>query len=363
MLAKRQVFTLDQYETVSGKTLRNVRIGFETYGTLSLAKDNVILVCHYFSGNAHAAGVYGETDLQPGWWDAVIGPGKVLDTDRYFIVSSDSLVNLMVKDGLTVTTGPATINPETGEPYRADFPVVSVSDFVRVQKKLIEHLGIDRLVAVAGPSGGAAQAVEWSVAYPECVPRVIAVVPPGLAVHPYAGAMADSWTRPILNDPAWKSGYYDADQAPRTGLTEALRLTTLAALSYETLSSLGSTPQDPARDPLLALRHEFNADAMLGAMAAERASLIDANHFLYMVRAYKLFNVVPRIHLSQAKYLFLPAEGDLLFPPYMAEAAVRTLQDAGREASLFILRGTGGHVDGLSQMHQASALVHDFLAT
>lgn len=363
MLAKRQVFTLDQFETLSGKTLRNVRVGFETYGTLSPAKDNVILVCHYFSGNAHAAGTYSYADPLPGWWDAAIGPGKVLDTDRYFIVSSDSLVNLTVKDGLTVTTGPATINPETGKAYGADFPVVSVTDFVRVQKRLIEHLGIDRLLAVVGPSGGAAQAVEWSVTYPECVPRVIAVVPPGLAVHPYAGAVADAWTRPILNDPAWRNGYYDADNPPRIGLTEALRLTTLAALSYETLASFGSAPQDHANDPLQALGHEFKADAMLGAMAAERANLIDANHFLYMVRAYKLFNVAPRIHLSRAKYLFLPAEGDLLFPPHMALAAVRSLQAAGCEASMFVLRGGGGHVDGLTQMHQATEVIHCFLET
>lgn len=361
MLAKRQTFTLDRYETLSGKTLRDVRIGFETYGTLSPAKDNVILVCHYFSGNAHAAGTYSDADLLPGWWDAAIGPGKVLDTNRYFIVSSDSLVNLMAGDGLTVTTGPATINPETGAAYRADFPIVTVTDFVRVQKKLIEHLGIERLVAVAGPSGGSAQAVEWSVEYPECTPRVIAVVPPGLVVHPYAAAMADCWTRPILNDPAWKNGYYDADQPPRRGLIEALRLTTLAALSCETLAAIGYAPHDPAKDPLQALAHEFKADAMLGEMAAARAPVVDANHFLYMVRAYKLYNVVPRIHLSQAKYLFLPAEGDLLFPPHMAEAAVQSLQAAGREASMFVLRGTGGHVDGLSQMHQAAELVQDFL--
>ncbi|MGZ3158284.1 MAG: E22 family MetX-like putative esterase [Burkholderiaceae bacterium] len=362
MYAQREVFTLDHYTTTSGKALRNVRIGYETYGKLNAAKDNVILVCHFFSGTAHAAGKYSDADLLPGWWDAAIGPGKALDTDRYFIVSSDSLVNLVVGDGLTVTTGPASINPDTGRPYGCDFPIVTVTDFVRVQKKLLEHLGIDRLVAVAGPSGGSVQAIEWSVEYPECVPRVVAVISPGLTLHPYAAAMVECWARPIMLDPAWKNGYYDPTEPPRKGLIEALRLTTLTALSYEVLETqFGYGPADPAKDPSLSLANEFKADAMLEKFAADRAQVTDANHFLYMVRACKLYNAQSRIHLSRAKYLFLPAETDLIFPPKLAEQAVCTLNAAGRKAELFVLRGSGGHMDGLTQIAQARNVINDFL--
>lgn len=364
MFPVRRVFHLDHYTTHSGVALRDVRVGYETYGTLSPAKDNVILICHYFSGNAHAAGRYSESDPLPGWWDAAIGPGKVFDTDRYFFVSSDSLVNLTAHDGLTVTTGPATVNPDTGRPYGPDFPVVTVTDFVRVQKKLLEHLGIEKLVAVAGPSGGSAQAVEWSVEYPDCVPRVVAVIPPGLYVHPYAAAIADCWTKPILVDANWKEGRYDPAAPPRKGLIEALRLTTLTALSFETLGAqFGYGPADPARDPAVSLANEFKADAMLGQMAAARADITDANHFLYMVRAYKLFNTVPRIHQSRAKYLFLPAASDLIFPPHLSEVAAGQCRAAGLEAEVFVLPGTGGHVDGLTQMEAARSILQRFMAT
>jgi len=364
MFPVRQTFSLDRYTTQSGRTLCDVRVGYETYGTLSPARDNVILICHYFSGNAHAAGRYSDTDLVPGWWDAAIGPGKVFDTDRYFIVSSDSLVNLTVLDGRTVTTGPATINPETGERYGPDFPIVTVTDFVRVQKALLDHLGINKLVAVAGPSGGSAQAIEWSVEYPESVPRVVAVISPGLYVHPYAAALADCWTRPILVDAAWKEGRYDVSQPPRQGLIEALRLTTLTALSFETLGAqFGYAPADPARSPADGLANQFRADAMLGDMAAARANITDANHFLYMVRAYKLYDTVARIHQSRAKYLFLPAASDLIFPPHLSEVAAEQCRAAGRPAEVFVLPGTGGHVDGLSQMEAARGVLQDFLVS
>lgn len=362
MVPKRQIFTLDQYITTSGATLRNVRVGFETYGKLNAAKDNVIFVCHYFSGNAHAAGRYSDADALPGWWDAAIGPGKALDTDRYFIISSDALVNLSVGDGRTVTTGPASINPDTGRPYGADFPIVSVTDFVRVQKKLLESLGVERLVAVAGPSGGSVQAIEWSVEYPDCVPRVIAVISPGLTLHPYAAAMVECWARPIMLDPAWKNGYYDPAEPPRKGLIEALRLTTLTALSYDVLEQqFGYGPADPAKDPALALGNQFKADVLLEKLAAERAETTDANHFLYTVRACKLYNAASRIHLSKAKYLLMPAETDLVFPPRLSEDAVTALRKAGRPAELFVLRGTGGHMDGLTQMAQARDVIHNFL--
>ncbi|OQA32239.1 MAG: Homoserine O-acetyltransferase [Betaproteobacteria bacterium ADurb.Bin341] len=364
MRPQRQRFTLPDFVTTQGKRIPRVDIGFETYGTLNADRSNALLVCHYFSGNAHAAGKYSEDDALPGWWDAAIGPGKPLDTDQYFIISSDSLINLNTRDGQTFTTGPASIDPETGRPYGCRFPILDVEDFVRAQKKLVEHLGIDRLVAVAGPSAGSVLAIQWSVDYPDCVPRVLAVISPGLYVHPYAAAMLECWTRPILVDPAWKNGEYDPDEPPLFGLAEAFRLTTLTALSYQALEhQFGYAPADAAKNPSETLSHEFKADAMLGALASARAKTTDANHFLYAVRAYKLYDVRPRIAEAKAKYLFLPSATDLIFPAHLSETAVAELKKAGKSAELALIRGTGGHLDGLSQLAQHQDRIQRFLSS
>ena len=353
MHAQRQRFALNDFRTTAGKRVARIDAGFETWGTLNADKSNAILICHYFSGNAHAAGKYTEADPLPGWWDAAIGPGKPFDTDRYFVICSDSPLNLTAHDGLTVTTGPASIDPETGQPYGDRFPLLTVTDFVHVQKKLLEHLGIERLVAIAGPSGGSATAIEWSVEYPEAVPRVLAVISPGLYIHPYAAAMMDCWARPILVDPA---------DPPVRGLTEALRLTLLSALSYTVLEEqFGYAPADPEKNPAESLANEFKADAMLGAVAAARAQVIDARHFLYMVRAYKLYDVRARLAAARARYLFIPAESDLIFPPHLSEQAVADLRAAGKEAELLILKGTGGHLDGLNLLGQRTAEIWRFL--
>jgi homoserine O-acetyltransferase len=356
------VFALEVYHCTSGKTLRNIRVGYETYGTLSPDKDNVILVCHYFSGDAHAAGPASGPYSLPGWWDTAIGPGKVLDTDKYFIVASNTLANLNACEGHAVTTGPASLNPDTGEIYGPDFPLVTVADFVHVQKHLLEHLGIERLVAVAGPSGGSAQAIQWSIEYPEMVPRVIAAISPGLYIHPYAAAMMECWTQPILNDPAWNGGHYDLLSPPTGGMTQALRLLTLTALSYDVLGEFGYAPADEARNPADSLSNKFKADAILDEIASGRASALDANSFIYMVRAFKLYDVRSRLHESRARYLFIPVETDMVFPPHLSETAVATLRVAGLDAELFMIKSNGGHLDGLTQMEQARGIVGEFLA-
>src|SRR5215207_9300077 len=158
MLVEKKVFELPRYTSRGRAVLRNVRIGWESYGRLNRDRSNAILVTHYFSATSHAAGRYAADDALPGYWDSIIGPGKPIDTDRYFVLSSDTLVNLNVNDPNVVTTGPASIDPATGEPYGLSFPVVSIHDFVELQKALRDNLGSQRLVAIVGPSMGALQA-------------------------------------------------------------------------------------------------------------------------------------------------------------------------------------------------------------
>src|SRR3954471_20637186 len=166
LITEKKFFTLPQYTTQGGKPIKNVRVGYETYGKLNAAGDNAIFIAHFFSGTSHAAGRYKADEKTASYWDAIIGAGKAIDTDKYFVVSADTLVNLNVKSPMVGTTGPATLNPDTGKPYGSTFPVVTMGDSVRVHKALVDSLGVKKLVAVAGASGGAIQAMEWGAQYP-----------------------------------------------------------------------------------------------------------------------------------------------------------------------------------------------------
>lgn len=362
MNPRREVFHLPSYTTTSGRTLKDVSVGFETYGTLSAARDNAILVCHFFSGTAHAAGRYQDSDPLPGWWDAAIGPGKVIDTDRYFVICSDSLCCIKAFDGHVVTTGPASINPDTGKPYGLDFPIPTIGDFVHVQKALLDYLGIEHLVAVAGPSAGSMQAIQWAIEYPQMVPRVLAVISPGLKTHPFVRCLVECWTAPILVDPAWKKGAYDLKEQPMAGLIETTRLTFVTAVSHAFVAdTFGDAWANPDRDPLAALDNEYRAHAGIGALAVAGAAMSDANHFLYMARTCNAYDVTARVSAARAKFLFLPVESDLIFLPFMSQAAVEQIRAAGGRAEMMLLKGNGGHIDGLNVLDQARETIDAFL--
>jgi homoserine O-acetyltransferase len=231
----------------------------------------VIFIAHYFSGNSHAAGKYKADDAAPGYWDSIIGPGKAFDTNKYFIVSADTLVNISPSDPYVKTIGPASINPKTKKPYRMTFPHVGITDFVHVQKKLLESLGISKLVAVAGASSGAAQAIEWAVRYPNEVPKVLAVVAPGLRLPPYVIALLHRWSAPIMLDRNWNNGQYK--KQPMAGLIESLKTITHSSVY------LDWGPQDQTIEKALTEKAEA------------RAAKVDANSLLYMARAIQSFNV------------------------------------------------------------------------
>jgi homoserine O-acetyltransferase len=176
MIVEKKVFVMPSLRMQGGETVEDVRVGWESYGTLNADKSNAILVTHFFSGTSHAAGKYRESDAVAGYWDPLIGPGRAIDTDRYFVISSDTLVNLNVNSPDVVTTGPASINPDTGKHYGLTFPVVTFRDMIEVQRALIDSLGIGKLKAVVGPSMGALQAFEWAAAYPDRMERIVPVI-------------------------------------------------------------------------------------------------------------------------------------------------------------------------------------------
>jgi len=225
LVVQKRAFEIPRFVTQNGQAIPAMRIGYQTAGTLNGAGDNAVLIGHFFSGNSHAFGRLAPGGM-PGYWDAIIGRGKPIDTNRYFVIAADTPVNLNTKDPNTITTGPATINPETRRPWGLEFPVLTIRDFVETQAALLDHLGVRRLALVAGASMGALQAIEWAAAYPDMVQRVMPVIGTD-RVDGWIIGWLELWAAPIRLDPAWKGGAYHGGEEPVAGLAEALKLVTL----------------------------------------------------------------------------------------------------------------------------------------
>ncbi|MCI1191512.1 homoserine O-acetyltransferase [Calidifontimicrobium sp. SYSU G02091] len=363
LLTEKKVFELPSYTTVGGATIKQVRVGYETYGRLNAAGDNAVFIAHFYSGTSHAAGRYKPGDAAPGYWDAIIGPGKAIDTNRFFVVSADTLSNLNTKDPNVTTTGPSSINPDTGRPYGMSFPVIRMRDSVRVHKALLDALGVKKLYAVAGASGGAVQTMEWAVTYPDFVERAIAVIPPGLSISPWAIALLEAWVAPIKQDPKWNGGDYYGRDEPRDGVAQALKLVTLTARHWGWAEkAFGYKPADPARPPGDAIENRFLIEDTLVKAGIARAATTDANHKIYMAKANQLFDVEAEAGRIQAKVLFVPASSDLIFPPERSRKAADKLRSLGKRAEVFEIDGDGGHLDGVLAIGKAADAIRTFLA-
>jgi homoserine O-acetyltransferase/O-succinyltransferase len=365
LLTTKQVFTLPAYTTVGGETIRDVRLGYETYGRLNAAGDNAIFVAHYYSGTSHAAGRYAPDDAAPGYWDAIIGPGKTIDTNRWFVISADTFANLNVGDPRVVTTGPASIDPATGRPYALRFPVVSLRDSVRVHRLLVDSLGVKKLAAAIGASGGSIQAMEWAALYPAFVERVVHVIGPGFAINPWVIGLADLWTTPIRLDPNWNGGDYYGRTPPSAGLAQALKLVTLTGRHWGWAArTYGHAPGKAGPGPQASIASEFRIVESLNDVGAGRAALLDANSMFYMSRAAALYRLTDaEIDGIRAKILFVPASSDLLFPPELSTQALERFRARGGRGELFVLQGDGGHLDGVFEIAQAAPTIRRFLTT
>ena len=362
-VVEKRVFTLPSYTTVGGKTIKNVRIGYETYGTLNATGDNAIFVPHFFTGTSHAAGKYKPTDAAPGYWDPIIGAGKPIDTDKYFVISADALTNLNTKDPNVTTTGPASVNPDTGKPYGMSFPVVSYRDSVRVHKALVDSLGVKKLHAVAGPSGGSIQAMEWAAVYPDLVERVIHVIGPGFDISPYVLEMLDVWTLPIRYDPKWNNGDYYGRDEPVVGVAQALKIVTLTARANGWAEkTFGYKWADAARDPGADMGNMFTIEDALNKAGAARAATTDANSMIYTAKANQLYNLGDDVKRMKAKILFVPAKSDLLFPPELSQRAAERYRAQGGVAEVVVLDGDGGHLDGILNVAKQGEAIRAFLA-
>jgi len=366
-IVEKKSFSMAAYTTVGGQSIKDVRIGYETYGRLNDAKDNAILVPHFFSGNSHVAGKYKPEDKAAGYWDSIVGPGRPLDTDKYFIIGVDSLCNINTRDGVTVTTGPASINPDTGKPYAMQFPEVQVRDFVNVQKALVDSLGIHKLHAVMGLSMGGLQSWEWAAAYPDAVARLIAVVS-GPVAPPYLIAQLQSWADAIKLDPKWNGGDYYGKGDPIDGLTLAFKMINLASRQPEWADAqFGRKPADPSRDPAAGYGNLYAVEKWMDDASLGRAKSVDANSVICLVRANQLHQAGGKateedgLAQIKAKVLIIPDEHDvLLFPEYERKAR-DILKSQGKRVEYLELHGPNGHLDSITGISQVSDAISRFL--
>ncbi len=361
---EKKTFALPSYTTVGGKTIPNVRVGYESYGKLNAAGDNAIFVPHFFTGTSHAAGKYQPSDAAPGYWDPVIGSGRALDTDKYFVVSADSLVNLNTKDPNVVTTGPSTIDPATNKPYGMSFPVVSYRDTVRVHKALLDSLGVKKLHAVVGASGGSIQAMEWGALYPDYVPRIVHVIGPGFDITPYVIEMIDVWMTPIRMDPKWNGGDYYGRDEPLDGVANTLKIITITTRAHGWAErTFGFKPADAAKAPPAAMGNVYAIEDALMKAGLGRARTADANSMLYTSKANQLFQLSDdEVKGMKAAILFVPAKSDMIFPPELSERAAARYRALGKVAEVAVIDGDGGHLDGVFAVAKQGDAIKAFLA-
>jgi homoserine O-acetyltransferase/O-succinyltransferase len=367
-----------------GRDLYPIRVAYETYGTLAPSRDNVILVCHALSGDAHAAGFSrapttestrdgfraderdGGKSRGLGWWDGMIGPGKAFDTDRYFVVSSNLL------GGCKGTTGPSSIDPATGKPYGSDFPVVTVADMVRVERALLAELGITRLAAVAGGSLGGMQALEWAVQFGKDVGAIIPIASTH-ALHPQGVAWNAIARSAITADPDWQGGhYYGTGRAPNAGMGVARMVGHITYLSSMSLKDKFGRRLQFADDIRYTLTEpEFEVESYLRYQADAFVKRFDANTYLYTSRALSYFDLArqygggslaPALANVSARTLLIAFSSDWLYPPSGSEELAAALQSLGRDVDLHIIDAPYGHDCFLLEEGRQTPMIQAFLA-
>ena len=343
-----------------GRRLEAVTVAYECYGRLNAARDNAILVCHALSGGAHAAGRHHGAS-KPGWWDVLIGPGKAFDTDRYFVLSSNVLGSCYG------TTGPSSIDPASGRPYGGRFPVVTIGDMVKVQRALVDSLGIGRLRAVAGGSMGGMQALQWAVQYPDAVQSVVALAT-SPRHSPQQIAFNEIARRAVMSDPNWQGGDYYEGERPRSGLALARML---GHVTY--LSDTGMRRKFGRRLRTDGVQYgfgrEFEVESYLEHQSRAFVDRFDANSLLYLTRAIDYFDLVPpggtlrdAFRASDAAFLFLTFSSDWLYPPYHLEEVADAARAAGRPVGYREVPSEYGHDAFLLEHEAQEPVIRAFLA-
>ncbi|MDR0485986.1 MAG: homoserine O-acetyltransferase [Elusimicrobiota bacterium] len=359
-LVKPKTFSFDRLDLESGKTLEDIDIVYETYGSLNEKKDNAVLILHAFSGSAHAAGYY-ENDTKPGWWDNMIGPGKAFDSDKYFIICSNVL------GGCSGSTGPASINKKTGKEYGLDFPVITIGDMAKAQKKLIDFLGIKKLLSAAGGSMGGMQVLEWMVSYPESLRSAIPIAA-SMRHSPQQIAFNEVARQAIIADANWKKGSYYGGEIPKTGLSLARMIGHITYMSDKSMEKKFARNLKNKADYSFEADSEFEVEGYLKYQGDSFVKRFDANSYLYISKAMDYFDVSGVNFMKQApasgndmRFLIIAFESDWLYPPYQSEEIARQLKLKGYDATYCEIKSTYGHDSFLLETDDETRLISSFL--
>jgi homoserine O-acetyltransferase len=366
-----------------GQDLHPIRVAYETYGTLAPKRDNVILVCHALSGDAHAAGFAktpadestrdgfaaedrdGSVAKGLGWWDGMIGPGKAFDTDRFFVVSTNLL------GGCRGTTGPSSTDPATGRPYGSDFPVITVADMVRAERAFLDALGVERLAAIAGGSLGGMQAFEWAIQFPDQVDAVVAIASTH-ALHPQGMAWNAIARDAIMRDPAWQGGhYYGTDHRPDAGMGIARMVGHITYLSAPALEGkFGRRLQSAADIRYTLTETEFEVESYLRHQADSFVKRFDANTYLFLSRALTYFDLARQygsgslkqaLREVSARTLLIAFSSDWLYPPSASQEIDVALRALGKPVEFHVIEAPYGHDCFLLEEAQQTPMIRRFL--
>jgi homoserine O-acetyltransferase/O-succinyltransferase len=379
-LVETQFVTLfeppDELRVEDKSTLGPITVAYETYGDLSPEKDNAVFVCHALTGDAHAAGYHSpgrsgrpvrtsDTD-KPGWWEGFIGPGKGIDTDRYFVICANVL------GGCMGTTGPGSVNPATRQRYCNTFPVITVGDIVTVHAELVKHLGIEHLLGVIGGSLGGMQVLEWAARFPDRI-RTAMVVASAADLSPQGIAFNTVGRRAILADPSFHGGdFYSKEETPRYGLALARMLAHITYLSEASIAmKFGRRLQQSERFAYDLLKEtEFQIESYLHHQGKRFVERFDANSYLHLTKAMDYFHLADTygslanaLGRTDARFLVVSYTSDWLFPSQQSREIVRALVETGRDVSYLELDSPFGHDAFLIEVDKLAELVGPFLET
>ena len=350
-------FTFDTLPLQLGGQLSPVTVAYETWGSLNAAGDNAVLIAHALTGSSHAHDAKRPDDTKVAWWNPLIGPGRFFDTSRYFVICSN------IVGSCYGSTGPSSIDPDSGRPYGIRFPVITIHDMVEAQRRLIEHLGVRQLAMVAGGSIGGQQALEWAVAYPELVQKAI-VVAATAWLTAQAIAFSEVQRQAILADPRWQGGDYLPGQGPEAGLAIARMLAMITYQSEEGMELRFARETARQSDIVAPSGHtdfgkRFDVEGYLYYQGQSLVKRFDANSYLYISRAMDLYDVsegYPSLEAAlrrvRSKTLFIGIRSDFLFPAARVRWLAEQVRAAGGDASYVELDSPHGHDAFLKEWKQ-----------
>ncbi|MFC1570786.1 homoserine O-acetyltransferase [Candidatus Omnitrophota bacterium] len=348
----------EEFVLESGVKLKELKIAYETYGELTESKDNAVLICHALSGDSHAAGFYAG-DNKPGWWEDMIGPGKAFDTDKYFIICSNII------GGCKGSSGPNSQDPSTEKPYGLSFPIVSVKDMVDAQKKLVDFLGVEKLLSVCGGSMGGMQALQWPISYPK---MVVSCIPIGTTYKHSAQQIAfdEVGRQAIMSDPAWNGGDYYEKGHPSAGLAVARMI---GHITYMSNKSMEQKFGRVLKKEKLGYEFttEFEVEGYLRYRGDSFVKRFDANSYLYITKAMDYFDLQKDKPLANAfkgvetRFLVIAFSSDWLYPPQQSKEIVKALKMNGIDVTYCEVSSDYGHDAFLLEFKEETKLVKHFL--